>query len=135
MIINLIGLAWHVVWYIYYMCVVEWTGHDRETDKEHGSFFCWGWLASAILGVRCVAKIYGWNTVVSLFEIAHKIGTELFCLFATEGGLYDILFGDYMQKLWKSKLRRALGRYYQEVGRNQRDVWDSCRSRCKIGRF
>ena len=46
-----------------------------------------------------MANIYGWNTVVSLFEIEHKIGTELFCLFATEGGLYDILFGDYMQKL------------------------------------
>ena len=36
MIGDLIGLIWHMVYYIHYWwCVLEWVGHNRKTNEEH----------------------------------------------------------------------------------------------------
>lgn len=48
---------------------------------------------------------------VLLFEIAQKIEFGLICLLVTEVGMYDTIVEYDAQRLWKNKLRGAVGRY------------------------
>ena len=107
MMINLIGLGWHVVCYIQYLWrLVPWANMIEKPIENMAKIvlmlvrekldWCWG----------VQGRYRGW------VEKEQKTRISLICILATEGRMHDPLFEYGVQRLWKSKLREAV-RWYR----------------------